>query len=285
MQYLSPDNVTEVSRLLKSVGSRAYILNGGTDLLVRLRTGFIEPDLIIDIKNIAGLRDISESAAGFRIGAAVTCAEMGEHKELVLAWRGVVEGAELIGSTQVQGRATMAGNLCNGSPAADSVPALVAAGALVEIVSAVGTRMAEVSSIVTAPGKTSLQDGEFITAFHLPRRARKEADAYLRFIPRTEMDIAVVGAAVNLSLDSSDIITKVRLVLGAVAPTILEVSADSLIGTRADEDALANLSSAASSAAQPISDKRGTREFRIHVSGVLAKRAAKIAYDRAKSQT
>ena len=284
MEYVCPKDVGEASRLLKKAGSKAHILNGGTDLLVKLRTGFVEPKLVVDIKNLKTLRDITKTASGFRIGAAVTCAEMAEDKALVKAWPGIVEGAELIGSTQIQGRATMAGNLCNGSPAADSVPALIAAGAMVEIAGGARPRKVKVANIVTAPGKTCLKAGEFITAFHLPKRLKGESDAYLRFIPRTEMDIAVVGAAVNLSLDSKGIIKQARLALGAVGPTVIDMSAKILIGTQASSAILEQLSAIASKAATPIDDKRGSREFRIQVSGVLAKRAAKIAYNRAKSQ-
>ncbi|MGR8920413.1 MAG: FAD binding domain-containing protein, partial [Gammaproteobacteria bacterium] len=196
---------------------------------------------------------------------------------------GVVEGLELIGSTQIQGRCTLGGNLCNGSPAADSVPGMIAAGATCKIAGPKGTRTAKVEDIVTGPGKTSLKKGEFVVSFFLPKRAPRSGDAYLRFIPRTEMDIAVVGAGVSLTLDKQGVCTDARVALGAVAPKPLLVKAagKALVGTTVDDAALAALAAAASAAAKPINDKRGTVEYRTKVAGVLARRAAVIARDRA----
>jgi len=183
----------------------------------------------------------------------------------------------------VQGRASLAGNLCNASPAADSVPALIAARATCVIVGSSGKREAPVESICTGPGRTSLARDEFIIEFRLPKRAPRSADAYLRFIPRTEMDIAVVGAAVDLTRDASGVITDARVVLGAVAPTAVIVpdAAAALTGHKLDDAALAALDKAARAACKPISDKRGTIEYRIKVAGVMARRAAAIAYQRA----
>jgi carbon-monoxide dehydrogenase medium subunit len=196
----------------------------------------------------------------------------------------VVEAVELIGSTQIQGRATMGGNLCNASPAADSVPALIAADAMASIVGPHGLREAAVEKIVTGPGTTSLDKGEVVVSFFLPARPKRAGDAYLRFIPRTEMDIAVVGAGVNLTLDGEGLCSAARVALGAVAATPLLVAdaAAALIGTPVDEPALEALAAAASAACRPIDDKRGTKEFRIKVAGVLARRAAQIALERAR---
>jgi carbon-monoxide dehydrogenase medium subunit len=198
----------------------------------------------------------------------------------------VVEAAKLIVSTQIQGRASLAGNLCNASPAADSVPALIAARATCVVAGANGRREVPVESIVTGPGRTSLGRDEFIVEFHLPRRPPRSADAYLRFIPRTEMDIAVVGAAVSVTLDGAGVCTDARVVLGAVAPTALLVpdAAAALIGRALGATALAALDQAARRACQPISDKRGTIEYRTKVAGVLARRAATIAYERARER-
>jgi len=190
---------------------------------------------------------------------------------------------DLIGSTQVQGRATLTGNLCNGSPAADSVPVMFATGATVSVTGPDGTREVAVEDIPAGPGKTNLAKGELVSAIHIPARGQGGGDAYLRFIPRTEMDIAVVGCGVNLRVDG-DTITEARIALGAVAPTVVLVpdAAAAIVGTKLDDAALDALAAAASAACNPIDDKRGTVEFRTHVAGVLAKRAAKIAYDRAK---
>jgi carbon-monoxide dehydrogenase medium subunit len=208
---------------------------------------------------------------------------LGENAALVRAWPGVVEGATLIGSTQVQGRASLGGNLCNASPAGDGVPALIAARATCVIVGPNGRREAPVESIPTAPGQTSLGPGEFVLEFRLPPRPKRASDAYLRLIPRTEMDIAVVGAGVNLVLDDAGQVAEAHVALGAVAPTVLLVAdaGQALIGGKLDDAALAALEAAARAACRPISDKRGTVEYRTRIAGVLARRAALIAFERA----
>ncbi|MCA8869907.1 MAG: xanthine dehydrogenase family protein subunit M [Rhodobacteraceae bacterium] len=283
MQYAAPTTTEEAARLLASNPKAARVLAGGTDLLVQIRAGMIAPDLLVDIKKINGIRDITAEGGGYRIGAAVSGAELGEHAGVVAMWPGVVEAVELIGSTQVQGRCTMAGNLCNASPAADSVPALVAADAVARIVGPRGERNVAVLDIPRGVGKTSLEAGEFITSIYLPKRPDRASDAYLRFIPRTEMDIAVCSAGVSLTLDSKGIITEARVALGAVAPTVLLVSeaAKALIGHKPDDATLAALGKACSDACKPIDDKRGTIEFRRDVVAVLAGRAARIACQRA----
>lgn len=283
MQYLAPTTVTEAVNLLQDQRGECRILAGGTDLLVGMKSDMVDPDTIIDIKRIDAMRQITKEGNNWRIGAAVSGAEMAELAELVADWPGVVEATNLIGSTQVQGRCTMAGNLCNASPAADSVPAMVAAGALARVVGPDGTRDVPVQDIPVSPGKTSLAKAELIEAILLPARPARSADAYLRFIPRTEMDIAVVGCAVSLTLDDAGVCTDARVSLGAVAPTVLLVpdAAKALVGSSIDDAALDALAAACSAAAKPIDDKRGTVEFRVHVAGVLAKRAALIAQKRA----
>ncbi len=286
MRYEAPKSIDEAVKLLGGEKGQARILAGGTDLLVQMKSGRLEPDLVVDIKRIDGMRKISSEKGGFRIGAAVAGAELGEHAELKKTWPGVVEAARLIGSTQVQGRASMAGNLCNASPAADSVPALVAVNAMAVVVGSKGRREVPVADIPTAPGKTSLAKDEIVEAILLPAKPANTGDAYLRFIPRTEMDIAVVGAGVCLTIDGSGTCTAARVVLGAVGPRVIlsDACAKALIGTKVDDAALAKLAAAASAAATPIDDKRGTKEFRTDVTGVLAKRAAKIALERAKGK-
>ena len=282
MQYIAPHSLEDAVQLLLDRPD-AKVLAGGTDLLVRMRSDMADPETILDIKRIDAMRTITQEDGGWRIGAAVSGAEMGENAALVADWPGVVEATNLIGSTQIQGRATMAGNLCNASPAADSVPAMVAAGAIARVAGPKGTRDVPVQDIPTAPGKTSLGKGELVASIFLPAKVAGSSDAYLRFIPRTEMDIAVVGCGVSLTLDASGTCTAARVALGAVAPTVLLVdeAAKALIGTSVDDAALSALAAAASAAAKPISDKRGTVEFRVHVAGVLARRAAEIAKKRA----
>ncbi|MHA7828958.1 MAG: FAD binding domain-containing protein [Roseovarius sp.] len=284
MQYHAPTSVDDALRLLAAENGNCQILAGGTDLLVRLRSEMgDDPESILDIKRIDDLRAITPEAGGWRIGAAVSGAEMSEHAGLVADWPGVVEAMNLIGSTQIQGRATLAGNLCNASPAADSVPAMVAAGAMARIAGPDGARDIPVAEVPTAPGRTSLGKAEFITSIHLPARPERGGDAYLRFIPRTEMDIAVVGCGVALTLDEAGICNAARVSLGAVGPVVMlvEAGAEALIGTPLDDAALDALAAVCSEAASPIDDKRGTVAFRTHVAGVLARRAASIAKTRA----
>ncbi len=286
LEYTAPSTVEEAIRILSSASGSAKLLSGGTDLLVQLRSGRTKPELIVDTKKIPGMIGIREVAGGFVIGAATPGAMIGECESLKKAWPGVVEAANLIGSTQIQGRASLAGNLCNASPAADSVPALIVARATCVVAGAKGRREVPVEDIVTGPGRTSLARDELIVEFRLPKRPPRSGDAYLRFIPRTEMDIAVVGAGVNVTLDASGACTEARVALGAVAPTPILVpeAAAALVGRRLDEKTLATLDGAARRACKPIDDKRGTIEFRTKIAGVLARRAAAIAFERAGEQ-
>ncbi len=284
MDYHTPSTINEAINLAANAPGSTRFLAGGTDVLVQLRADIFTPDTLIDVKHINGVHDITQNRDGsWRIGIAVTGAEMSEHPSLSEAWPGVVEAMDLVGSTQIQGRATLTGNLCNGSPAADSVPAMIAAGMTATITGPDGSRELAIENIPTGPGKTCLAKGEMITSLTIPARGRHGGDAYLRFIPRTEMDIAVVGVAVNLQLDGDEI-SQARVALGAVAPTALLVpeAANAIIGTTLDEAALEALANAASAACKPIDDKRGTIKFRTHVAGVLAKRVARLAYTRAK---
>ena len=283
MQYHSPSSFNEAVAISNSSSGLVKYLAGGTDVLVQLKIGTKSPDHLIDIKNIPGVREISlRDDGGYTIGAAVSGAQLTEHKELSKNWPGLVEGMELVGSAQIQSRATLVGNLCNGSPAADSVPGMIAAGASVSILNSSGTKDVLVEDIPSGPGSTSLENGELITAINLPKRNKYEGDAYLRFIPRTEMDIAVVGCAVNLSLENG-VVTAAKVVLGAVGPKVIlaHSAADCLVGTKLDGSSLSRFSAECSLIAKPISDKRGSEEFRKDIIGVIAQRAAKKAYDRA----
>lgn len=283
MKYQTPSTTKEAAVLIKRERGKAFVLAGGTDLMVRMKIGLIEPDLVVDIKHISAMQSIKKSASGFRVGAAVSAAKMGENNALKKAWPGVVEAANLIGSDQIQNRCTIAGNLCNASPAADAVPALIAAGAKVNIVGPQRRRTIAVEKVITGPGTTSLAKGEIVEAITLPKRLPKSGDAYLRFIPRSEMDIAVVGAGVGLTLDNNGVIKSARVALGAVAPTPLLVAAaaKAIVGTKLNKAALEKLTVACTAACDPIDDMRGTVEFRTEIAGVLARRAAKIAYKRA----
>ena len=286
LDYMAPASVDEAVKAL-AANAAAKVLAGGTDLIVQMKAGRAKPGVVLDLKRIPGAIGVRREADGsFVIGAATPGAAIGEDAALGQAWPGVVEAANLIGSTQVQGRASLGGNLCNASPAADSVPALIAARAVCVIVGPAGRREAPVETIQAGPGRTSLQPGEFVLELHLPPRPARSSDAYLRLIPRTEMDIAVVGAGVNLTLDADGRIAEAHVALGAVAPTSLLVpeAGAVLVGGTLDNAALERLDAAARAACRPISDKRGTAEYRTQIAGVLARRAAKIAYDRAQAR-
>jgi len=282
VQYKVAKTVREAASLMAAAKGKGRILAGGTDLLVQMKAGVVTPGVIIDVKKIAEMTTIVETKGSFRIGAATAAAVIGEHKKLKKAWPGVVEAINLIGSTQVQGRASAGGNLCNASPAADSVPALVAAGAVVSIQGPKGKRQVPVEKFNSGPGKTTLKPGEIVVSLTLPRRPPKSGDAYLRLIPRTEMDIAVVGCGVSLTM-KGDTCVSARVSLGAVAPTVLlvEGAAKALTGSKLDAKALDAAAKACSAVCRPIDDKRGTIRYRTKIAGVLLKRAAEIAKDRA----
>ena len=286
MDYEAPTSVEAAVAALAAADDEARIFAGGTDLLVQLREEMIRPSLFVDIKRISETRSISVDDTHVRIGAAVTGAELSEHQAVKALLPGVVEAVELIGSAQVQGRATVGGNLCNASPAADSVPALIAAGAVARVAGPGGPRSVAVEDLMVGPSQTSLGGNEFVVSIDIQKPAARSADAYLRFIPRTEMDIAVVGAGAALTLDPDGTCTAARLALGAVAPTarLVPAAAAAIIGNKIDDTVLANVAIAARAACNPIDDKRGTVEFRIHVAGVLATRAVKIAIKRAETR-
>jgi carbon-monoxide dehydrogenase medium subunit len=283
IRYLAPRTLDEAVGAFAAAAGAARILAGGTDLLVQMRAGVLRPGLIVDIKKIPEMTSIEETAdGGFRIGAAVSGAALADHPKFGQVWPGVLEAVNLIGSTQVQGRASPGGNLCNGSPAGDSVPAMVAAGAIVTVQGPNGRRRMPVEAVPAGPGRTTLAPGEILVSFELPPRPAGSGDAYLRMIPRTEMDIAVVGCGVSLTLKDG-VCTAARVGLGAVAPTVLlvEDAAKALIGSKLEDAALEAAAAACRAVCRPINDKRGTIVYRTKVAGVLLKRTAGIAADRA----
>jgi carbon-monoxide dehydrogenase medium subunit len=284
IRYLAPGSLDEAIKAFAAAGAAGKILAGGTDLLVQMRAGVQKPGVIVDIKKIAEMTQIEDLGGGsFRIGAAASGMALYDHRTFGKAWPGVLEAINLIGSKQVQGRASAGGNLCNASPAGDSVPAMVAAGATVTVAGPNGRREMKVEEVPAGPGRTNLKPGEIVVSFTFPARPKGSSDAYLRMIPRTEMDIAVVGVGVNLSLKDG-VVTAARVGLGAVAPTVLlvEDAAKALIGSKLDDAALAKAAAACSAACRPIDDKRGTIAYRTKVAGVLLKRTALIAAKRAQ---
>jgi CO/xanthine dehydrogenase FAD-binding subunit len=286
VRYEAPRSVAEAVHLIDA-DPGARIFAGGTDLLVQLRAGLRQLTAFVDVKRIPEVSGITIDDAGLRLGAAAPAAEICEHAELKRRWPGLAEAVNLIGSTQIQGRATVGGNLCNASPAADTTCALIVNRARCIIAGPRGERTVPVEQFCTAPGRTLLERGELLVALQLPRPGPRTADAYLRLIPRSEMDIAIAGAAVSLTLDAAGACTAARVAIAAVGPTALLVNeaAEALIGSRLDAAALDRAALAASAAARPIDDKRGTTEYRRTVAGVLTKRAAALAGRRAGTQT
>ncbi len=283
IRYEAPQSIADAVRLIQA-DPGARILAGGTDLLVQFRAGLRQPTAFVDVKRIPELIGISIDAKGLRLGAATSAAEICEHPEVKRLFPGLVEAVHLIGSTQIQGRGSVGGNLCNASPAADSTCALIVNRAECLIAGPKGERVVPVDTFCTGPGRTVLERGEFLVAIRIPRPAPLTADAYLRLIPRSEMDIAVAGAGVSVTLDASGVCTAARVAIGAVAPTALLVpgAATALVGSKLDDRALEKAAAAASAAATPIDDKRGTVAYRQSVVGVLTRRAAAAAAARAR---
>jgi carbon-monoxide dehydrogenase medium subunit len=283
IQYLTAKSVKEACKFMLAAKGKGYVLAGGTDLLVQMKSGLRTPGVIVDVKKVPEMTTIVEKKGSYTIGAATPAAVLGENKKLKKMWPGVIESANLIVSTQVQGRASMGGNLCNASPAADSVPALVAAGCVVNVQGPKGKRSVPVEKFCAGPGKTTLKPGEIVVSLTLPARPKNSSDAYRRLIPRTEMDIAVVGMGVSLTM-KGDTCVAARVGLGAVAPTVLRVDKAEkvLVGSKLDDKALDAAAAACSAACKPIDDKRGTINYRTKIAGVLLKRVALIARDRVK---
>ncbi len=281
-RYEAPPSLDAALTLLSDPHSR--VLAGGTDLLVQLRSGLAPPTAMVDVKAIPELRVLEVAPDGLRLGAAVSCWELSEHEEARRAYPGLTEAAELIGSMQIQSRATVGGNLCNGSPAADTTPALLALGAECVVRGPRGERRLPVDEFVLAPGHTTLEAGELLVELRVPRLARAAADAYLRFIPRGEMDIAVVGAGVFVELSDDGRCRAARIALGAVAPTAVLVpeAAQALVGTALSADDLERAAAAAGQAGDPISDKRGPAAYRRRLARVLTRRTLVVALERAR---
>lgn len=285
VDYKVAGSLEEAVGFLADAKIATRILAGGTDLIIQSKAQ-AKPVAVIDSKKIPSMMTATLDDSGLTLGPSMSCVEFTARDDIKSVFPGLVEAAYLIGSTQVQGRCSIGGNLCNSSPAADTIPALIANGAMCVVMGPGGERTVPVEDFVTGVGKNCMAADELLAAIKITRPAASTSDAYLRFIPRTEMDIAVAGAGVSLTLDDSGTCTAARVAIGAVAVTALLVpaAADALIGSKLDETALQAAAEAASAASNPISDRRGTVEYRKHVVGVLVKRAAKIAGERAKEK-
>jgi carbon-monoxide dehydrogenase medium subunit len=286
LKYVAPNSVEEAASLLASE-TDARVFAGATDLIPQMRAGRPEPGTLVDLKRIPQLVAIGRENGTWTLGAATPTADITAHEGFATAFPGLTEAAGLIGSDQIQNRASLGGNLCNASPAADTVPAMVVNDARAVVASSAGNRTVPVADIATGPGSTSLEAGEIVVEIQVEQPPPATGDAYLRFIPRTEMDIAVVGAAARVTVDDDGRCTAASLALGAVAPTVVRVpeAEAALVGSNFDEAVLETVAAAASAACNPIDDKRGTIAFRRQVAGVLAKRAVVKAAERARERS
>ena len=285
MKYVAPSSVEEATSLL-STSPSAQVFAGATDVVPQLRAGRPAPEVLVDLKKIEELVSVANDGDKWTVGAATPTANLTEDEAFSEEFPGLAEAAGLIGSDQIQNRSSLGGNLCNGSPAADSVPAMVVNGARAVVAGPNGTRVLDVAEVVTGPGQLALEADEFIVEFEIDRIPARTGDAYLRMIPRTEMDIAVVGAGARVTLAEDGSIEHAALALAAVAPTVVRVpdAEAALVGNTADYETLSAVADAASEACDPIDDKRGTVAYRKQVAGVLAKRAVLIAIERAQQR-
>jgi carbon-monoxide dehydrogenase medium subunit len=286
IDYAAPRNVQDVVALLAEKGDRARILAGGTDIIVQVREHRRDLDLLVDVKYIPELNELTFNArTGLRLGAAVPCYRIYEHREIAGVYPGLIDAVSLVGGIQIQSRASVGGNLCNASPAADTIPPLIAYEGVCVIAGPGGTREIPVELFCTAPGRTALGRGEFLVSLRLPIPRRPSGASYLRFIPRNEMDIAVVGAGTAVRLDESKTrCVGARVALAAVAPTPLLVpeAGAALVDGTLTEAMIDKAASLARAAARPISDMRGDADYRRHLVGVLVKRSLQTAIARAK---
>jgi len=283
--YEAPVTIEQAIGLLSKNGDTARALCGGTDILIQMRAGVRKPARLVDVKNIPELTSFNfDPKTGLRLGAAVPCISIYENADLQKHYPGLTEAAHLIGSVQIQSRASIGGNLCNGSPAADTTPALIALQAIANVVGPAGRRQIPVEDFCVAPGRTVLKPGELLVDLQIPAPKAHSRDAYLRFIPRNEMDIAVVGVGAAVVLDGSKCVAA-RIALGAVGPTPIfaKQAGDALIGKPLDDSAIEAAAKLAIDASSPIDDMRGTAEYRKHIVGVLTRRTLRIAADRARS--
>ena len=289
IEFQKPTTLDEAKGLLAEHGDKARMLAGGTDLIVQLRLPEHprKPDLVIDAKAIPELNELSYSKeTGLTLGAAVPCYKIYENAEVAEAYPGLIDSASLIGGIQIQSRASIGGNLCNGAPSADAIPALIAHNVTCNIAGASGTRQVPVEEFCTGPSKTVLKPDELLVSLHFPPPPPGFGARYIRFIPRNEMDIAVAGAGVSVVMDNGTI-KSARVALASVAPTPLLVSeaGAALEGSSGDESSVNEAGQLAKSAARPINDMRGTIEFRRHLCDVLTRRALNVAITRAQGGT
>ncbi len=288
IEFTTPKTIDEAVQAMATAGDRARALAGGTDLLVQLRGGRRSADLVVDVKDIPELNEISYSTqSGLTIGAAAACYQIYANADVAANYPGLVDSASLIGSIQIQGRASLGGNLCNSAPSADAIPPMIALGGVANIVGPNGARQVAVEDFCTGPGRNVLEPGEILVSINIPAPGPNSGANYLRFIPRNEMDIAVAGVGSAVVLDSSgQSFVSARIALASVAPTpvFAKAAGDSLAGKAVSDEAIEEAARLAMEAAVPITDMRGTIRQRIHLVGVLTRRTLNNAIRRARGE-
>lgn len=288
-KYVKAQKIDELLSLLSQTQENPKILSGGTDLISQLSDSKIKSNLIIDIKGIPEVNEIKFDQSGLFVGSAVNCLSLSSNTQLQSSFPGLLDGFSLIGGPQIQGRATIGGNLCNASPAADSIPTLIVHNARCVITGQNGQREVPVEEFCIAPGKTVLKKDEFLVGVQIPNPVHGFGACYQRFIPRNEMDIAVVGVGSSLTINNDSKIEKVRVALGAVGPTPLVAKGVDkvLIGQSITdtnlESKIKEASQIVKQTARPITDMRGSAEQRTHLVEVLTRRTFLNAIERAKS--
>ena len=287
IDYSSPNSIAEAISILSGQKGKAKSLAGGTDLIVQMRAApqrLNNPDMIVDIKSIPELNQVEFGNGGLTIGAAVPCHQIYENSKIASAYPGLIDSASLIGGTQIQGRASLGGNLCNAAPSGDAIPSLIAHNVTCTIAGPKGERTVSVEDFCTGPGKTILDSDEILVSLHFPAPPKGFGERYIRFIPRNEMDIAVVGAGVSVVLDQSRKVSDAKIALASVAPTpiVINDASDCLIVQEPTESLINNAGQIARNSIKPITDMRGTIEFRHQLSDVLTRRALNDAITRAK---
>ena len=285
-EFVTPSSIDEAVKILASNGDNARMIAGGTDILVQMRAGRRTPSVVVDVKDIPELNSFSYDASkGLTLGAAVPCYKVYQDKTLAAAYPGLIDCAALIGGIQIQGRASIGGNVCNAAPSGDSIPAVIVLGGVCNIAGPNGTRELPAEEFCTAPGQNALQSGEMLVSISFPAPVANSGAEYQRFIPRNEMDIAVVGVGSSVVLDASgQNFVSARIALASVAPTpvFAKEAGDSLAGKAVSEEAIQQASELAMAAAKPISDMRGTIRQRTHLVGVFTRRTLNNAVSRAR---
>ena len=285
-EFVTPSSIDEAVKVLASNGDKAQMIAGGTDILVQMRAGRRTPSVVVDVKSIPELNALSYDASkGLTLGAAVPCYKIYQDNTLAAVYPGLIDTAWLIGGIQIQGRASIGGNVCNAAPSGDSIPAVIALNGVCNIAGPNGTREMLAEDFCTAPGVNALQNGEMLVSISFPAPVAHSGANYQRFIPRNEMDIAVVGVGSSVVLDASgQNFVSARIALASVAPTpvFAKEAGDSLAGKAVSEEAIQQASELAMAAAKPISDMRGTIRQRTHLIGVFTRRTLNIAIERAR---